>query len=83
MPYIRQEARSAIDFHLHMLEPHIQVPGRLAYAVYRLMQMYVGHSKSFDTLSGVIGAVDCAKEEFRRRVVNPYEDAKIKENGDV
>ena len=29
------------------------------------------------------GALECAKLEFARRIVAPYEDAKIKENGDV
>jgi hypothetical protein len=30
-----------------------------------------------------VGALEQAKDEFRRRVVHPYEDLKIKENGDV
>jgi len=30
-----------------------------------------------------LGAIECAKLEFIRRVVSPYEDAKIVANGDV
>ncbi len=31
----------------------------------------------------IIGALECAKLEFYRRAVVPYEEQKIKENGDV
>jgi hypothetical protein len=34
-------------------------------------------------MSSLISEVECAKLEFYRRVVSPYEDEKIKENGDV
>lgn len=30
-----------------------------------------------------VGAIECAKMEFARRVIFPYEDRKISENGDV
>lgn len=31
----------------------------------------------------LVGCIGCVKEEFYRRVVTPYEDRKMKENGDV
>lgn len=34
-------------------------------------------------MAGALGAVECAKLEFMRRVVAPYEDGKILANGDV
>jgi hypothetical protein len=34
-------------------------------------------------VNDVVGALDGAKAEFQRRVVAPYEDKKIRENGDV
>lgn len=37
----------------------------------------------YQTLNDIIGALEGAKLEFVRRVVNPYEDKKIAENGDL
>jgi len=34
-------------------------------------------------INDVLGAIEGAKLEFYRRVAAPYEDGKIKENGDV
>jgi len=33
------------------------------------------------TLNSVVGILECAKQEFIRKVVNPYENKKIIENG--
>jgi hypothetical protein len=41
------------------------------------------NGKNYENLNAVCGVLDCAKEEFRRRVINSYEDTKIKENGDI
>ena len=41
------------------------------------------HGISYSTLNDIIGALECCKQEFIRRIVNPYEDKKIKDNGDV
>jgi hypothetical protein len=38
---------------------------------------------SYRTINDIIGALEGAKLEFYRRVAAPYEDQKIKENGDV
>jgi len=37
----------------------------------------------YQTLNDVIGAVSGAMEEFRRRVVVPFENSKKQDNGDV
>ena len=41
------------------------------------------HGKKFLTCCIIMGALICTMFEFYRRVVAPYEDTKIKENGDV
>lgn len=41
------------------------------------------HEKTFTTMSQIIGVLESVKQEFYRRVVAPYEEEKIKENGDV
>lgn len=38
---------------------------------------------SYANLNSAIGALECCKLELYRRMVAPYEDTKIKENGDV
>jgi hypothetical protein len=57
------------------------VPGELTYAIYRLLLNY--QAANFAEHSAVLGAVEAAKLEYYRRKVAPYEDEKIKENGDV
>lgn len=37
----------------------------------------------YATLNEIVGVLECAKAEFQRRIVAPYEDMKIAENGDV
>lgn len=38
---------------------------------------------SYQTCNDIVGALDNCKDEFKRRVQDPYEDKKIAENGDV
>lgn len=38
---------------------------------------------SYSVINNIIGAIECAKLEFYRRIAVPYEDLKIVENGDV
>ena len=38
---------------------------------------------NYQTINDVVGALIGAKDEFQRRIVNPYEDSKIAANGDV
>jgi len=39
--------------------------------------------RNYQSYNDVIGALECCKLEFYRHVVAPYEEEKIKENGDV
>lgn len=38
---------------------------------------------SYTTINEIVGALECAKQEFYRRVAIPYEEKKIIINGDV
>lgn len=38
---------------------------------------------SYQTMNDIIGALEGCKIEFYRRMISPYENQKIKENGDV
>jgi hypothetical protein len=77
MPYIAKEDRfKAVE--------ELNNPGELNYAVTVLIQKYLGkHGLSYSTMNDIIGALEASKLEFNRRVVGPYEDKKIKKNGDV
>lgn len=37
----------------------------------------------YATINEIVGALECCKLEIYRRIAAPYEDIKIKENGDV
>lgn len=79
MPYIHKEFRKDID------DGDIPVSvGELTYLFYSKALEYLEyHAKNFSTLSSIVAAFECAKLEFYRRHIAPYEDEKIQENGDV
>jgi len=79
MPYIKKERR--LDF-IDLMEP--ETTGELNYCFSTLCIDYlVLKGKSYSTLNDIIGALECAKLEITRRLIVPYEDKKIEENGDV
>jgi hypothetical protein len=79
MPYVKQERREQLD---SGMETHKTV-GDLNYQITKLCVEYVGAFPSYKILNDVIGVLECAKQEFYRRVAAPYENIKIHENGDV
>ena len=80
MPYIKQERREAIH-----AGAKPQDAGELNFAITVLVDNYLRGKGDlrYAHLNEVIGAMDCAKLEFYRRVAAPYEDKKIAEAGDV
>ncbi len=78
MPYIKQEDR------MPTLNYGASKAGELNFAITRLIKRYLDRGDvNYQVINDVIGAVEGAKLEFYRRVVVPYEDRKIQENGDV
>lgn len=78
MPYIEKELRGATA----LSNPFNQ--GELNYALTSLCIGYMRtHGKRYATINDCLGALEGAKQEFYRRVAVPYEDEKIKQNGDV
>ncbi len=79
MPYIKRETKEALAAGVP-----IETPGNLNYLITLLLKRYWQNSpRNYQAINDVVGAVEGAKLEFVRRVVNSYEDGKIKENGDV
>lgn len=58
-------------------------PGELNYILTMIINEYWKANESYQTINDVIGALEGAKLEFYRRIAAPYENGKVKENGDV
>lgn len=79
MPYISEERRDA-------LEPWDIRPytiGELNFVITRLCLNYIDSDPGYADYNEIVGALECAKLEFVRRALSPYEDQAIKRNGDV
>lgn len=85
MPYIKEYDRMHFEYVVQeMMAYPARTKGELNYLLTRLAQAYLDdRGMSYDTVNDILGAFEGAKLEFYRRVAAPYEDAKIKQNGDV
>ena len=80
MPYIKQEVRK--DLCHRFAEP--RTPGELNYMVTDKCLAYLDlQRESYQTYNDIIGVLECAKQEFYRKLVSKYEDKKCTENGEV
>jgi hypothetical protein len=87
MPYVVQDDRDELADPLYYLGealgglPDNKRDGGLNYVISTLVsQLY---ERNYRDLNAAIGVLECCKLELYRRVVAPYEDTKIIENGDV
>lgn len=79
MPYIKGYEREFYEPHA----PAPDSPGQLNFQITCLIKQYLDKmGLCYDTINDIVGAIEGAKLEFVRRVVGPYEDTKIQENGD-
>ncbi|MFO7728791.1 MAG: hypothetical protein R6X11_10745 [Desulfonatronovibrio sp.] len=84
MPYIKQDRRSVFDGMLQELAENVQNEGELNYCIYKLSRLIIKRTgKSYANLSMCSSAMEHAKLEWYRKVLSPYEDEKIRENGDI
>lgn len=87
MPYIDQESRDRLEIWANDRVDHGNGPknaGELNYLITSLIHVYRGiNGDRYQIYNDIIGALDGAKLEFYRRFVAPYEDQKIRINGDV
>ena len=80
MPYIKEELKDRC----YGLYTVAENPGVLNYMLTSVIIAYLeSKGLKYSTCNDIVGALECCKQEFIRRIVNPYEDLKIKENGDV
>lgn len=87
MPYIQKNRRDIAyktQEGLFVKASWITNPGELNYVISMMCDDYLRRcGESYTNLNEVIGVLECAKLEFYRRVVSPYEDKKIQGNGDI
>ncbi|KKL53780.1 hypothetical protein LCGC14_2271990 [marine sediment metagenome] len=80
MPHIQGQERP-------VLEPIVMAAdtsGQLNFQLTMVVIAYLkSHGLSYGTCNDIVGALDNCKDEFRRLVQHPYEDKKIKENGNA
>lgn len=87
MPYITQEERKELDLEIDQLleklrkAPLEKVDGRLNYVISRLLNGV--YAPSYFNYNRALGVLSAVSHEFYRRKVAPYEDTKIRENGDI
>lgn len=78
MPYIKRDERARV------VTTGPSNAGELNYALTLVIRSYLkSKGLNYQTCNDIVGALDNAKGEFKRRIQDPYEDTKIKENGDV
>ncbi len=79
MPYIPQEDRPVV---LETLKP--ETVGEMNFLITRIIMEFLGRKgKSYANMSAIRGVLADVSDEFWRRVMLPYEDVKMAENGDV
>lgn len=86
MPYVKQEIRDQYDSLIHELSQKLcGMPiGNMNYVLTKLIELrWENEENSYFTINEIMGVLECVKQEFYRRIAEPYEDKKIKENGDV
>lgn len=86
MPYIKKDERA--QYRLALRESVFALagnpPGHLNYFITELLRDYTSsRGGNYTAYNEAVGALECAKLELYRRMVAPYEDTKIQENGDV
>ena len=81
MPYIKQEMRDQFNDGLITLPSN---EGEMNYVITDLLDDFLSaYGLNYANVNALVGVLECAKLELYRRIAAPYEDEKIKENGDV
>lgn len=85
MPYIKKERKDSFETDTKSgHHPPMAVAGELNYEITLKIIKYLKlHGLNYQTCNDIVGALDNAKSEFKRRVQDPYENKKIIDNGDV
>ncbi len=87
MPYITQDDRQEFDGPTDelglVLDEHGYVPGHVTYVLFMILARWFKKDPCYNTIASIRGCLAGLLSELDRRYFFPYEDNKIKENGDV
>lgn len=86
MPYIKKEDRIKFQQILDIIhfDELVQNEGELNYLISSICVTYLNQKGfKYAVMNQIIGVLDLVEKEFYRRLVAPYENKKIKENGDL
>ena len=82
MPYIKSEERNALNIIVDAMKgTNVKANGDLNYILYAFCSRYV--EPSYNNYKNYCGELRQCATEIERRILAPYEDKKIEENGDV
>lgn len=82
MPYIKKKERAKLDKIIKSMAAWpIVADGDLNYMLFKYCRDHV--PRSYNHLKNYIGELRQCATEIERRILGPYEDEKIRENGDV
>jgi hypothetical protein len=82
MPYIVQDRRDELETILWLMrEKDIKADGDLNYILFAFVRRYL--PESYNSIKNFCGELRQCATEIERRILAPYEDMKIEENGDV
>jgi hypothetical protein len=85
MPYLKKQDKNKFNKIITQVKKQPpQTAGEINYLVTEIIHLYLASKGlNYQHINDIVGALDGAKVEFQRRIVGPYEDLKIQENGDV
>lgn len=87
MPYIKSGQRPQLDKLIDPLTKHLSMlpveeqDGALNYSITKIVKTL--YPKKYFHMNRALGVLSAVTLELYRHVIGPYEDEKIKENGDV
>ncbi len=82
MPYVAKERRKVLDNVVRaMLDGEVCADGDLNYILFKFCRYHV--VPGYNNYKNFCGELRQCATEIERRILGPYEDSKIVENGDV
>jgi len=84
MPYIKKDRREAVESFITGSLKHVSMlpEGELNYLLTKIVDAWA-KPLTYTKIAAVDGVLSNVAREFYRRVAVPYEDKKLRENGDV
>ena len=85
MPYLKRKRSEPWLPRDVVLSSGIISAGDLNYSIHQRIAEYIKANGgiNYQTMNDVFGALECIKMELYRRIMVPYEDIKMRDNGDV